>query len=421
MKAFILIFLAHLVLSAPLPPEKADKQDHEHHDSHHHNHELMAKSEGPNEVEVGDVETNDYWCYSNKNCDEGSVCADSKCVLEGKAKLEDLENCVEIEVYGFDEYSIKDGANSRFMNGVYTLLDKKSSTGGKAFKKLPTKYVETMVGNTYYKKDKTSKPIYMYWNSNSQWYFDFDLDAKSIIAHSSQLADDTTNTKRFSYYVGSWHKNVPVSITCKKHDEPSEHSDNTCKDIYKEWKEASTSMRDHCVTYYDSNSASDCACDCKNNKYVKDCVAYDIGYDNEIRKCCFMDRKSFTWEKTNYSSDKYHPGFNLYTLPELDALDTTTEAPEEKKEEKTCTPGCNACGYNWYEKNWNNGNPNSYFKNKSCGCCGHSDAAGFENCAEACSGYKRTEDTQEIQLAAENQRLRAANKALKKALNQVAA
>jgi hypothetical protein len=36
---------------------------------------------------------------------------------------------------------------------------------------------------------------------------------------------------------------------------------------------------------------------------------------------------------------------------------------------KTCELGCKACGYNWYENQWNNGSPSSYFTNKDCGCC----------------------------------------------------
>lgn len=52
----------------------------------------------------------------------------------------------------------------------------------------------------------------------------------------------------------------------------------------------------------------------------------------------------------------------------------------------TCVPGCKKCGYNWYEKQWNNGNPSSYFTNTECECCGGTQAE-KETCKSACSGY----------------------------------
>ena len=48
-----------------------------------------------------------------------------------------------------------------------------------------------------------------------------------------------------------------------------------------------------------------------------------------------------------------------------------------------CDLGCERCGYNWYKRNWNNGNPTKYFRNTDCGCCGGSKAQ-KEVCKEVC-------------------------------------
>lgn len=308
---------------------------------------------GPNEEAVGEsIDSNDGWCARDYDCAEGSGCINSQCFVRGKPSphLSDLGNCVEIEVYGFDEYmsDIKDCANPglvcdeqgrkiEHMDGTYMLLEKKSSSGGRVLKKLSTKYFDRD-GRGWQK----SVPVYMYWDaSRNKWYFDDDVKSNYIMASSPRLADDSSNTKRWRYWLGAWHSNVPVSVHCKKYYEPSGYTDSCVNDFVekKNWRE----KNGVCKTYYDGNWANDCACDCKNNKHVKDCAAYSIGYDSgldndigqrkykwdkEFRYCCFVDRSKFDWSQTEKSS---YMEWNLYTVPGLAAKDTDLEVTEEEQ------------------------------------------------------------------------------------------
>ena len=49
---------------------------------------------------------------------------------------------------------------------------------------------------------------------------------------------------------------------------------------------------------------------------------------------------------------------------------------------RRCELGCNRCGYNWYKKHWNNGNPTKWW-NVKCGCCGGTQAQ-QNACKEVC-------------------------------------
>lgn len=54
-----------------------------------------------------------------------------------------------------------------------------------------------------------------------------------------------------------------------------------------------------------------------------------------------------------------------------------------------CSPGCSACGYNWYKKEYNNGNPSRAWNFGDCPCCGgkqdsHINWEVFE-CRDQCS------------------------------------
>jgi len=58
---------------------------------------------------------------------------------------------------------------------------------------------------------------------------------------------------------------------------------------------------------------------------------------------------------------------------------------------QNCTPGCSACGYNWYALNWNDGNSSDLFKHKRCECCNYGDDLSiFDACVEQCSNYTVT-------------------------------
>merc|ERR1711982_271175 len=90
---------------------------------------------------------------------------------------------------------------------------------------------------------------------------------------------------------------------------------------------------------------------------------------------------------------------------DYDAAQPTTPAPvvqptapatnspsTGKPNSLTCKLGCNKCGYNWYEHQWNNGNPSWYFKNLECGCC-QGTKEEIEVCKVACSDYDAAQPT----------------------------
>merc|ERR1719379_2426562 len=84
------------------------------------------------------------------------------------------------------------GRKVDYMDGLYMLLEKKSSTGGRVLKKLPTKYFDDVRGWL------PSVPVYLYWAANrNKWYFDDDTKTNNIMATSPRLADENSNTKRW--------------------------------------------------------------------------------------------------------------------------------------------------------------------------------------------------------------------------------
>lgn len=315
-------------------------------------YERGNNEEEPYEETVGSsvADPNDNWCARDYDCAEGHGCANSQCFVLGKPKphLDDLSNCVEVEVHGFDEYMTdieycgkpglvcnEKGRKIEHMDGVYMLLEKKSESGGRVFK-TPTK--------KYYDDEslwQNSVPVYFYWDANrNKWYFDDDVRTNNIMASSGRLADHTQNKKRWYYWLGNWYSNVPVSVHCKNYYEPSGYTDSCVNDFVekKNWREKRGNGV--CKTYYDSNWANDCACDCKNNKHVSDCAAYSIGYDSgldptiaqrkykwdkEFRYCCFVDRSKFDWSQTEQSFMEW----KLYTIKGLAAKDTGVELTEE--------------------------------------------------------------------------------------------
>ena len=43
--------------------------------------------------------------------------------------------------------------------------------------------------------------------------------------------------------------------------------------------------------------------------------------------------------------------------------------------------------YNWYERNWRNGQPTKFFQNRDCGCCQIGGAMNaFDDCRYYCTG-----------------------------------
>jgi len=66
---------------------------------------------------------------------------------------------------------------------------------------------------------------------------------------------------------------------------------------------------------------------------------------------------------------------------------TPTPNPIRRLEEpKTCKAGCNRCGYNWYLKNWNGGEPHKEWQEK-CTCCAQGTTQTeqeFQDCKVTC-------------------------------------
>jgi len=173
-----------------------------------------------NEVEVSSG-IDDLWCLSTHDCMEDSTCIQNQCVLKGNSMGgQDLGNCMEIRVRGFDVLNkrirsylrteglpnFKDPKDYQILNsdqypavvivdGVYSIIQDKSSNGGKAFKKLGIQY------SGFQGPDAQGTDMYLYWDtSRKQWTFDTQLEAqRDIVARSDELADDTERPRRFDY------------------------------------------------------------------------------------------------------------------------------------------------------------------------------------------------------------------------------
>jgi len=191
------------------------------------------------EVSSAGILTNDRWCFSSKDCAENNECRHKECVPVGRGKLSDLENCVEIEVHGLDEtdYSREiqelkeyrrtfDGKPLAFMDGVYSIINEKSSNGGKAYKHiaLPKSHGSWI----RIAKRLGVIPVYLYWDtSRKTWTFDETLqpEQNKAVARSKETANENISAKRFSCRDDGFKHYIPASVTCKKYLGDAEDSE----------------------------------------------------------------------------------------------------------------------------------------------------------------------------------------------------
>lgn len=312
MRILIFVFFAQFVLSHPAHY----KEDGHEHQSH--------EQGGVDEVEVG-VKTDDLWCFSNKDCGEDSECAGNRCVLKGTSELDDLENCVKIEVRGFtkfcDEFEEGKWSKYYYFDGVYTLaVDKhEESSGGKAFSK-PSEQQKfrDAWGHWEWGEEPTR---WMYWNAQRKyWVFDEDLDTQYLWAFSNDLPDDSANAKRFTYWLGGeWRRDVPISMKCLQYEtrNAAEYENAQCRNdwiVKKDQSFPTDYAAGTCIQYFTEDWESDCACDCTNNKHVENCAAYDTGEDFWVKKCCYFEANIFDESKI---TKEHQSGWDIHIKPEL--------------------------------------------------------------------------------------------------------
>jgi len=275
MKTLMFIFLAYFVLSDA---------------------EVMIR----NEVEVSsDRKTDDLWCLRNEDCAEDSMCFQHKCFFKGNALMSDLGNCMEIDVRGFNAHNgriwPKDKVDDpskwsiHFTNidpvviavdGVYSIIQDKSSNGGKAFEKLGN--------NIEYGLAQRIRAhgidLYLYWDtSRKQWTFDTSLQTQQdVVARSDEVADDTESSKRFEYFAPAINpynkgetKRIHASLRCTKYLGASEESEIS----YSWGKDQAGQYCDGYTGPYDSleDARSDCIAKVQAGEDCLGVVAWNCG------------------------------------------------------------------------------------------------------------------------------------------------
>merc|ERR1719204_254791 len=114
------------------------------------------------------------------------------------------------------------------------------------------------------------------------------------------------------------------------------------------------------------------------------------------------DRCGYNWYKLHYNNGSPTRHWNQYcncckgTMKQQNTCKAVCIKKAPTPDAGSCELGCNRCGYNWYEKHYNNGSPTEHW-NKYCNCC-EGTMEQQNTCKGVCTNWEPTHDAEICEL-----------------------